>query len=365
MQPIVLELRESWLRVPLGDDAESDFHFRFLRHNCPCDRHPLTGERTLCSSDIADWIRPALAQMVDGDLEIIWPDGHMSNYPRAWLREHAYAVGAPEVPRIPADPARLEIQAAGRSLADQVAAALERVEREGAAIVRRDPGSSVAPEDATEAIIEAFAAAGLAIVPTHFGRLEDLRTDNTTNANTDQLGYTDAPVDLHTDQPFIAAPPRLQLLHSIRAADRGGESVLADARSIFRYLEASDRRVAEVLASVPVRFHRRQRAFESVVDSPLIADTSEREFMIRASYFTLAPHRVDFAAMAELYRAHDRFFRLARDPRNHYETLLRPGDWLLYNNHRMLHARTGFKGPRWVRGIYFERQDPAGAARAG
>ena len=48
------------------------------------------------------------------------------------------------------------------------------------------------------------------MVPTHFGRYEDLRTDNTTNANTDQLGYTNAAVDLHSDQTFLAAPPRFQ-----------------------------------------------------------------------------------------------------------------------------------------------------------
>ncbi len=45
------------------------------------------------------------------------------------------------------------------------------------------------------------------MVETHFGRIEDLRTDNTTNQNTDQLGYTDAAINLHTDQPFIADPP--------------------------------------------------------------------------------------------------------------------------------------------------------------
>lgn len=33
--------------------------------------------------------------------------------------------------------------------------------------------------------------------------------------------------------------------------------------------------------------------------------------------------------------------------------LLRPGDFVLYDNHRMLHARTAFQGSRWLRGICF------------
>lgn len=58
-----------------------------------------------------------------------------------------------------------------------------------------------------------------------------------------------------------------------------------------------------------------------------------------------------------------------------WQFLLRPGDFVLYDNFRMLHARTGFKvfffflffllfgllltyqGARWMRGIYVERDD--------
>ena len=48
---------------------------------------------------------------------------------------------------------------------------------------------------------------GASVITTHFGRIEDLRADNSTNTNNDQLGYTDAAVNLHTDQPFIQNPP--------------------------------------------------------------------------------------------------------------------------------------------------------------
>ena len=33
------------------------------------------------------------------------------------------------------------------------------------------------------------------------------------------------------------------------------------------------------------------------------------------------------------------------------------GDWLLYDNHRTLHARTAFTGARWLRGVYFDTPD--------
>jgi alpha-ketoglutarate-dependent taurine dioxygenase len=128
---------------------------------------------------------------------------------------------------------------------------------------------------------------------------------------------------------------------------------LADALAAFRHLEASDAHAAELLTSVPVRFHRKQQCFEREIVAPMITRDGDR-FQVRCSYFTLAPHVLPFARMLDFYRAHDSFIRLVRDPRHHRRVRLEPGDWLLHDNHRTLHARTRFTGARWVRGIYFD-----------
>lgn len=88
------ELHPDWLRVPLGPGhGHADFHYRWLRHNCDRERHPRTGERTLCSSELPDDLSPRTAALTGDALEIEWaPDGHRSAYPLAWLRAHAYAV---------------------------------------------------------------------------------------------------------------------------------------------------------------------------------------------------------------------------------------------------------------------------------
>jgi gamma-butyrobetaine dioxygenase/trimethyllysine dioxygenase len=59
--------------------------------------------------------------------------------------------------------------------------------------------------------------------------------------------------------------------------------------------------------------------------------------------------------MEAWYRAHDRFARLVRDVRNQYRFALAAGDFVLYDNYRMMHARTSFRGARWLRGVYFDR----------
>ncbi len=349
-----LELHPEWLRVPLGGGEYADFHYRWLRHNCDRERHPQTRERTLCSSDLPDDLTPRTATLQDDALEIVWAQGgHTSVYARQWLREHAYALGRDAAPRPDDDLSRIVLLARGRDLAAQVHEALRRVHLHGAAVVRHDPDDPRPPADATEPLIAAFEGEGLRVTGTHFGRIEDLRTDNTTNLNTDQLGYTDAAIGLHTDQPFLEHPPRYQLLQGIRTADQGGVNLLADALAAHRYLESVDAHAAELLTSVPVRFHRQQQNFAAEVVSPIIVRDGDR-FQVRCSYFTLAPHALPFARLLDFYRAHDRFIRLVRDPRHHRRVRLEPGDWLLYDNHRTLHARTGFTGARWVRGVYFD-----------
>lgn len=353
---------EGWLRVYFGagSPAHADFHWFWLRHSCDGDRHPVTRERTLDASEVPLDIRPRRVALDEraGRVLIAWdePSGRESAYELSWLRAHAYAPDRREAPPPPSDVDRVTIDA--RRLAGAAAvveACLARLSRDGLAVVKGFAGApGRAPEDDTEPLVEAFAAAGLRLIGTHFGRIEDLRTDNTTNQNTDQLGYTDAGIELHTDQPFIERPPRYQLLQCIRPGDQGGESYLVDALSAARLLGSIDAPALALLTTVPVRFHRKQQAFESVVEAPLLNMLGPEGFQVRYSYFTLAPFQRPFAEMEAWYRAYDRFARIARDPRHQYRFRLGPGDFVIYDNHRMLHARTAFSGPRWLRGIYFD-----------
>jgi len=344
-----VEQHDGFLRV-VEVDRRLDFHLRWLRHNCDLDRHPLTNERVVDSADLPDLLAIDEATIDDGILRVRWThDQRVSRFPLAWLREHAYAVDRAAPARPPSSVGSLEIdgRADPSSVIDRV---VSQLESDGAALVRRE---SLAPETETETWIGLFEQRGLRVIGTHFGRIEDLRTDNTTNSNTDQLGYTDAAIDLHTDQPFLDSVPRYQLLQGIRSADEGGDTLLADAKAAFDYLESLDRDAAERILSTPVRFHRRQRSFEREVIAPIITRRGGG-FQVRSSYFTVAPYRLPFNEMESWYRAHDRFVRLLRDPRHHYRLRLAPGDVLIYDNHRMVHGRTAFRGPRWVRGVYFE-----------
>ena len=375
-----VELFDRWLRVHFAAESpvrSADFHYLWLRHQCEKDRHPQTRERVVDASELPERIRPRAAAVEPvapgadadaaegGELVVRWdePGDRVSRYPLGWLRAHAYGAERGGAPPPPSDTAALTLHAADYpDDAALVKALLERTASAGAAVVRGYRRSSTGgaggagaadPAD-TEALIDALAAAGLQVTATHFGRIEDLRTDNTTNQNTDQLGYTDAAIEAHTDQPFLERPPRYQLLHCVRPADRGGENYVVDGLAAARYLESVDAESSRVLRTTPVHFHRRQRAFERRVVSPILRLPEDGSFQIRYSYFTMAPQRLPFSEMDGFYRAYRRFAEIVRAPQHQYRMRLEAGDFLLYDNHRMLHARTGFSGARWVRGVYFD-----------
>ncbi len=66
--------------------------------------------------------------------------------------------------------------------------------------------------------------------------------------------------------------------------------------------------------------------------------------------------RTDYAALLPYLRAYQKFERLLDDPAFCYRVALQAGDFLAYDNSRMLHARTAFSGNRWLRGVYFMKQ---------
>ena len=357
-----VRVHDGWLRAHFASGAHADFHLRWLRHNADEDRHPVTRERTLCSSELGAEVVADAIEVRGGDLFVRWSaDRASSRYAGAWLAAHAYATNRDDVPPPPTALDAVTVHAAAHDAwGSAVHAALDRVRTHGIAIVRgrlAGAGGPVRPEDETEAIVLAFLAHGLRTTATHFGRIEDLRPDNTTNPNSDQLGYTNAGIELHTDQPFLDEPPRFQMLQCIRPAARGGESFFVDALAAARFFGSMDAAGLEVLQATNVRFHRAQRAFEKVLDAPILGPVDAAGaslFRARFSYFTLAPHRIPFARMEAFYRAHDAFTRLVRDARHQRRVMLGEGEIVLYDNHRTLHARTAFEGPRWLRGVYFD-----------
>jgi gamma-butyrobetaine dioxygenase len=359
-----------WLRLPPGDDGRQPrFPAAWLRGNCPCPRclDPVTGQRLL---DLAAAPDARLAAVVTGDDEVavtFGPDGHRSVFSRAWLAAHALDVPAPADPRTEdgkalwtaADLARVPGASRARYAAgDGVrAGVLDAVLTRGAAVLHGVPAE---PGMAT-----ALAATLGYVRETNYGRLFDVRVDPSP-AN---LAYTSREIGPHPDNPYRDPVPGVQLLHCLRDAADGGDTLLIDGFAAAALLRERQPAAFGVLTATPWPFGYRDQGTELRACQPLIGtDPRGRIREVRFNSRSMLALRGPAEQVAVAYAAYLAWARLLRGPQLAVRTRLAPGDCLIIDNTRILHARTAFTaaaggagGGRHLQGCYADLDGLASA----
>ena len=342
----------------------------WLRDNCPCPlcRDPVSGQRLLHITDIPADI--AIAEVVPsaGTVSVVFhPDGHRAVFDRDWLARHGdlarhndLAQGGEPAQDEPLDPrtedAKRLWSAADlggqpprgswpRYLADAGyrRACQSAVLREGLLLL-----SDVPTGPAT--VLEVAASLGY-VRETNYGRLFDVRVE-TSPAN---LAFTSLPIPPHTDNPYRDPVPTVQLLHCLHNAAEGGDSGFVDGFHAAAALRAQDPAAFATLAVTPVTFGYRDATTELTATRPLIGlDTRGRIREIRMNPRSLQPVRLPGPRAAAFYAAYRAFAERLGRPAAMLTVRLRPGDCAVFDNTRVLHARTGFApgGRRHLQGCY-------------
>lgn len=186
---------------------------------------------------------------------------------------------------------------------------------------------------------------------TNYGRLFDVRVEE----NAVNLAFTGLAISPHTDNPYRDPVPTLQLLHCLHNASVGGESGLVDGFAAAATLRERNFRAFEILTrtAVTYRFDSPDAHLSAV--TPLISlDESGRIREIRFNNRSMVVPRLHPDLAREFYRAYREFAELLYAPEAQLNFHLGDGDCLLFDNTRLLHARTAFAaaGGRHLQGTY-------------
>jgi gamma-butyrobetaine dioxygenase len=131
----------------------------------------------------------------------------------------------------------------------------------------------------------------------------------------------------HTDsQDFFGAPPGLQIMVCRHAAASGGQTRLLDGWALLDRLERTDRGLHDALVSTP-RLHR---FYFGDVTRPTVAET--RGHLVWTHSPIPATDPIGVALAREM------------DGEPVIELVVRAGETLVVDNHRMLHGRNAFAG---------------------
>lgn len=154
----------------------------------------------------------------------------------------------------------------------------------------------------------------------------------------------------------------------------GGTSVFVDALHAAERLRASHPSDFRILSTTPVPFHYINNGNHLHHSHPTIElDQCYTGDAIQApiKYINYSPPfqaPLPPSTPTEFYSALERFVAYLDDPSSQFEYTLREGDAVLFDNRRVLHARTAFQDPaeseatvsvddttsRWLKGCYIE-----------
>jgi gamma-butyrobetaine dioxygenase len=340
------------------DGSRFAIHPLWLRERCldPKSIDLRTGQRLQDASDFDPQLRISSVREVErGRLRIAFSDGHTADFlTRDILTEAAMTPGEFDAPPLELWDGTLEElpRASWRSapgdaeLADWVT----RFLRYGFLIL-----SDVPTEP--ETVLRVAATFGF-VRQTNFGTLFDVRSKPEAN----DLADTSLALDPHTDNPYRAPEPGVQLLHCLVNKTSGGLSTLVDGFAVAEALRRRDPAAFRVMSQTSVRFRFRDPVTELMASTPLLdLDVTGRpravHFSPRLDYVPLMPP----AELTEYYRARRVFDHMLRSSEFEIRFLLSPGDLMIFDNCRLLHGRTCFdpaEGLRHLQGCYIDIDAP-------
>ncbi len=339
-------------RLRVHDGSSTDIEPTWLRDRCACPdcRDIDSGQRLFDILDLPSDLRVASASVTEDEITVEFaPQSHTSVYdirdllaadqpfPRGdersetskqlWRRADEVAVAPRDWQEYLADPAPT----------------LRQVVSTGFAVLTGTGTSE-------RTVIEVAESFGFVRV-TNYGDIFDVRIE----PSPINLAFTSHAISPHTDNPYRDPVPTLQLLHCLVSSDGGGQSGLVDGFAAAAELRSSDTEAFAVLTTTPVDYAFESKDAHLAAHAPLIQlDALGRVVGIRFNNRSMRVPRLQARLNERFYAAYRRFAEIVNEPSAQLNFTLTPGDCLIFDNTRLLHARTAFEttGGRHLQGAY-------------
>lgn len=346
-------------------DDGSRYPAIWLRDNCPCAgcAVPGSGQKLFGITDLPP--DPRIAS-VDEDAFTVTvefaPDGHVSRFERGWLRAHRPGAARPADDRTEdakqlwqaSDLEDAPPRAAWEAFANdpaELARCLEALLVKGFVLLHGVPVRD-------RAVLSVAEVLGY-VRETNYGRLFEVRVEQ----NPANLAFSSLPITPHTDNPYRDPVPTIQLLHCLRNAALGGDSGLVDGFHAAATLRATNPEAFDLLTRTPVTFRYCDAEADLTATNPLIGlDAIGRVKQVRFNNRSMRPVALPAQQIPAFYAAYRAFAELLYRPEAQLNFRLEPGDCVVFDNTRILHARTGFRagGERHLQGCYADLDSAAG-----
>ncbi len=346
----------AWSNGRAGDQ----FSLFWLKDHCPSPQchHPETRQRQIDTFAIPEDLAARNVAIEESGrvLRVDWADGeHVSRFdadflasvlPANRVRPRRVLWNAEEIAGNVPTVAYQAVMAANDE--SGIKQWLELVDTYGFCVVTGTP----ATPDSTKALMERVAY----IRETIFGGFWDF----TANMAHKDTAYTTLAIGPHTDGTYSFDAPGYQMLHCLAFEGTGGENVFVDGFKVAQAMERDHPEQYRLLTEIEItgQYIDLDRNVHLQASRPLFRLNRVGE-LVQVSYnnYDRAPFYLPAEQSAALYRALKVFASYVNDPAMQYRRRLVPGDAVLFDNWRALHARDAYVGYRRLCGAYLNKED--------
>jgi gamma-butyrobetaine dioxygenase len=186
---------------------------------------------------------------------------------------------------------------------------------------------------------------------TNYGKLFEVRTEVKPN----NLAYTNMGLGSHTDNPYRDPVPTVQLLYCLESSTEGGDSILVDGFNAAKILKEESSENFEVLTNNWINFRFSDEKTDLRSRVPMI-EINDNDEIIKVRYnnrsidtIKLPPEKI-----RPFYSSYWHWSEVIERDELKIEFQLLPGEILMFDNTRIMHARTAFSknGKRHLQGAY-------------
>ncbi|MCY4012755.1 MAG: TauD/TfdA family dioxygenase [Gammaproteobacteria bacterium] len=359
-----VEARTDDVQVTWPDGHAGRFPYFWLRENCPCQQctHPEAWERIVDFMALPLTVKPDSVDADRAGLHLTWPshdapcDG--THYSWEWLDDHRLERHARLARKrrirgwtgsmVDKDSLAVSHDAM-MARDDDLERLLRHVDSTGVGFVVGVPTDRLAVTEIAQRI--AF------VEESHFGRHFDVLS----KVDPENLAYTPNALQPHNDLPSRQHLPGVQLLHCRRNDVAGGDSVFVDGIAVACRLREQNPAAFDLLSSLSVMFRSVAADWEIANRAPIIAVDEDGDVVgTRVHPALLGPVDIEPDEQPAFYRAHRELLSIALEPEMQFSFRFEEGDCVIFDNARILHARTAFDsttGYRHLQGCYVGRDD--------
>ena len=358
-----VNLSKSSVDILWDDNKISNFHFLWLRDNCPSSFHPDTRMRKFNILNVSKNIYVIKYYINNEDnLVIKWSENnHESVFTSKWLRNNCYTIANKYKSISPykywdsSMQSNLDIfKIDYEEIIDSDTGLqnwLELLNTYGLAILKNSPTK----KNSAFKILNKISHLRETFFGTPFEVINIPKPNN--------QAYTSDALSSHTDLPYYEYAPGYQFLHCLINNANGGMSTSVDSFSVANFLKKNDPKSFDLLINNSVKFKDNDYTQNKtrIYYSPIINLTKKGDFNdVRFNMGAMGILDINEKIMEDFYKAYRKLASLLHSEKYMIKFNLKAGDIFCFNNRRVLHGRTAFNpnsGERHLQGYYIDSDE--------